>query len=466
MKTYIEDCSVFRGFVNYKENKNPFFYDCRTHILYIIPNSEEKWRENKQALWDEFARPFIKKNEWIPRHYIKGYSEYETSIVFETTGEEHNINGFIQYEVSTVFEYNYGQKKFEGVSGLIFESPELNDFYKASSVYKHKKEEGEKIIVESIAKENKKIALFDYDDIQIEVDIKIIRTIFYRVESPLKSKTQLIFKFSKKIMDLDKLLDIIMIQNKFMQFITYRKNVKFEKVRTIDINEDERKENKGIVLFNKLIDNEEENNKYKKQRIIKLEDIENHVSNIYTLISKGDIYFSHLCSNISAISSYNILRISRIFAEFERTYKQKYGDNVRSQLYYDTKNEMVIELRKLQEKYTGKKRECFKKIARGIEKSNVGLEEKIKYALQDCWDLIDIFLDYCYVKQEKIEDISSRLAELRNDMIHGEMTRELEPINLDDIKILEILIYVIILKYTNLSKDKIQNCIKDIFRII
>lgn len=44
---------------------------------------------------------------------------------------------------------------------------------------------------------------------------------------------------------MSKILEIIMIQNKFMQFIAYRRNVKFEKVRVLDINEDEKKKLKG-----------------------------------------------------------------------------------------------------------------------------------------------------------------------------------------------------------------------------
>lgn len=35
------------------------------------------------------------------------------------------------------------------------------------------------------------------------------------------------------------------------------------------------------------------------------------------------------------------MRVSRIFAEFERTYKQVYGENIRSKEYVDTKNEIA-----------------------------------------------------------------------------------------------------------------------------
>lgn len=264
---------------------------------------------------------------------------------------------------------------------------------------------------------------------------------------------------------MSKILEIIMIQNKFMQFIAYRRNVKFEKVRVLDINEDERKETKGIIIYNELIDNEVENNKNKRQRIIKLLYIEGVISRIYELIVNGDIYFSHLCKNISALSSYNIMRVSRIFAEFERTYKQVYGENIRSKEYVDTKNEIANELNKIKENQTGQKRKYYKEIIKGIEKSNVGLNQKIEYALQDCSDIMDKVITICYQEHEKIENISDRLGMLRNDMIHGEMQYKLKPIDLTDINILEILIYVVLFKSIDLTAENIQSCLNDIFRI-
>ena len=46
-----------------------------------------------------------------------------------------------------------------------------------------------------------------------------------------------------------------------------------------------------------------------------------------------------------------IVTANELIPQRAELYKKIYGDNVRSQLYYDTKNEMVFELRKLQEKY-------------------------------------------------------------------------------------------------------------------
>lgn len=466
MKTYIEECSILRGFIDYNECKSPFFYDCAKNILYIIPNSEKKLKENKQEMYDEFAKSFIKENEWLPNNYIGGYTEYDTGIIFETKGEKNNINGFIQYNVNSVFEYNYGDKHFDGISGLLFESSELNYFYDASSIYKHKKyEDGKKIIVESEHRDSEEIANFLYDNIQIKVEIKIDRTFSHNVECPLYSKTKLIFTFSEKIKELKKILNIIMIQNKFMQFITYRRNVKFEKVRTLDTNKDGKKEIKGIIIYNELIDNEIETNKDKRQRIIKFLYIKGFISKIYELIVSRDIYFSHLCKNISSLRSYNLMRIGRIFAEFERTYKQVYGENIRSIEYCNTKEEIIENLNGLQGNQTGKKKKYYKDIIRGIEKSSVGLDQKIEHSLQDCSTIMDKIITIYYQKHEEIENICDRLGMLRNDMIHGEMQYKFKPINLDDINILEILIYVVLLKFINLPKENIENCINDIFKI-
>lgn len=159
------------------------------------------------------------------------------------------------------------------------------------------------------------------------------------------------------------------------------------------------------------------------------------------------------------------MRVSRIFAEFERTYKQVYGENIRSKEYVDTKNEIANELNKIKENQTGQKRRYYKEIIKGIEKSNVGLNQKIEYALQDCSDIMDKVITICYQEHEKIENISDRLGMLRNDMIHGEMQYKLKPIDLTDINILEILIYVVLFKSIDLTAENIQSCLNDIFRI-
>lgn len=78
---------------------------------------------------------------------------------------------------------------------------------------------------------------------------------------------------------------------------------------------------------------------------------------------------------------------------------------------------------------------------------------------------MDKVITICYQEHEKIENISDRLGMLRNDMIHGEMQYKLKPIDLTDINILEILIYVVLFKSIDLTAENIQSCLNDIFRI-
>ena len=464
MKTYIEGCAVFRGFVKYKDSTKPFFYDCEKNILYIFPTSEEEYEDNRQKLWDLFFEDDTNQNEWLSNNYIFGYSEYTTKIVFETIGEEENINGFMQYKVSKVFEYNFKEESFEGIDGLIFESSELNYFYDASSIYNKLKEETGKIVVESNYDKEKEIASFMFEDMNIKVTTKILNKISSGTEKPLDAKTQVFFTFSKKIKNLAKMIEIIMIQNKFMQLISYRRNVKFENVTTLVINEEKKKEKNGIIIFNKLRDNEKEKDKSRRNRIMKIEHLENRISGIYDLIVNKHIYFSHLCNNIESIKSYDPMRIGRIFAEFERTYEHIYGLNVRSDSYLVVKEKIIKELERMIEQYEGKERRYVKDIIRGFKKGNISLKEKINWALNDCSNIMNDLIKFFYIQDIEVESISERLSDLRNDMIHGEMTYEIKPINLTDIKILEILIYVMNFKYIEIKKENIQDCIKDIFR--
>ena len=41
MKTYIEECSILRGFIDYEERKSPFFYDCEK-VFYTLFQIQRK----------------------------------------------------------------------------------------------------------------------------------------------------------------------------------------------------------------------------------------------------------------------------------------------------------------------------------------------------------------------------------------------------------------------------------------
>lgn len=139
-------------------------------------------------------------------------------------------------------------------------------------------------------------------------------------------------------------------------------------------------------------------------------------------------------------------------------------DAVRSEGYYEVKDNVLESLESIKKKLTGRKKKYIKSFMKTIKNSDNKLADKIKYAINDCKDILFSFVEHYYgeYSEEKIKEISERMNELRNDLTHGNIDIEIEPIHLNDFAIMECLTYAMRLKKIGLEPDNIQECIRSI----
>ena len=64
-----------------------------------------------------------------------------------------------------------------------------------------------------------------------------------------------------------------------------------------------------------------------------------------------------------------------------------------------------------------------------------------------------------------ITSCSERTNKIRNSMAHGNLDINFKPINSNDIYLIELLLYSMILKYIGLDKKIIQDKIKELFNL-
>ena len=158
-----------------------------------------------------------------------------------------------------------------------------------------------------------------------------------------------------------------------------------------------------------------------------------------------------------------------ILAAFEGEFKRIYGgDAKRSQAYKDIKLEVVNLLEDYANKHKGKKRKYIVSIAKGIKNSDLSYGDNLLYALEDCKEIMIPFVlkKYDGNYEDIINDVCTNINELRNSIAHCNLDFELEARHLDDIKIVEEMIYVIRLHKLGIETKVIQRAIRDLFNEI
>ena len=111
----------------------------------------------------------------------------------------------------------------------------------------------------------------------------------------------------------------------------------------------------------------------------------------------------------------------------------------------------------------------YKSIKRSISKINDSYMSNLKKALEDNYNCLVPFIKKIYnvYKDEDvakvIEDCSSRSNKIRNKMAHGKLDIDFSTDNSHDIKLIELLIYSMVLKYVEVDETIIIKKIAILF---
>ena len=110
----------------------------------------------------------------------------------------------------------------------------------------------------------------------------------------------------------------------------------------------------------------------------------------------------------------------------------------------------------------------FNEVMKNLEKSknDINYKSKAEYILNN-YELCSKYIDLIYDKNEEksIETIATRLNIVRNALAHGNKKLEFQSINLKDMRLIEISIYIMILKYLTTDDEKIVDNISLLFNI-
>ncbi|MGF9772399.1 HEPN domain-containing protein [Priestia aryabhattai] len=367
-----------------------------------------------------------------------------------------------------IFEKDECSFDFLSISG-----DELNWFYNVKNAYNYTAALSTgQINFETVPfKGLEKCFEFDLDGESISGELNISRQVFNMSISPIRLRTNLYLSF-KGTKDYTKIHQLINVTANFLKFVNYRKNISINNISLGKKDENTNERNLvGHLYVNRETSNFVENEKILKERTIDLSLIEESLGFLFNKLQKNMIYLTHIPENSVDKHTITPSRFVLITAGFEWQFRISYKELSNQAEEEDKKSEGKEELLeflelKIQES-SGKKKKYFKGLRKRIIDTDMSLSSKINWALEEFQDILAHFIKKVY-KMNQIEDvryldIAERIQNQRNNYAHGNIDRELNPVVILDLIVLEWIYYSMVLSDIGVSRNNIKKAINKLF---
>ncbi|MDY4693730.1 MAG: hypothetical protein SO401_09345 [Blautia sp.] len=452
------------GYVEYGGKPYTYYFNPEDFRLTLIPKAYDR-----QAYFDAF-KDFGKKpdrDDWIRSNTVIGTPLGKTSgMIFSLLDNPSTFNGIPQYPVNWYAKLP-DDADADSVVGIEIVGGDVNRFYSPNHVLERELT-ADSFTVKTGNQVNAKCGTFILDDgNQCKVSVSAYGSFNVNsYDSPLSATSRMKLKFSTPV----KLEEAVRIYYgsvlSFFQFINYRRNIAFEKVQLIwktPLPDHPDYRSYGELHFPPAgypADIEK-----KQDMRIRYELTGEHTAGLISHFHNGRANLEFLTDTAAKRSSYPPSRIMEICTEFEREFHNAYGtDALRHEEYRQVKDEVAGWIEEKAKDYSGKKRQYLKSFSRSITNLDDSYGQRVEYALKENEEIVKPFIDAAYKNgfSELKDGIPERCNDIRNGFMHSRLDLELEPVNISDINILEILIYVIVLKQY-IEADKVKDAVNDLF---
>lgn len=463
------------GFTELNGKSYSYYFNDQTFRITLIPQSIE---ERDKAYFEQFESigHIKRKNEWIPSNIIKAEKLVTHSqILFSMLDNPSTHNGIAQYPVNWYIELP-DEGDIDLIDGIDFIGGDVNNFYNPNHAIE-RTYDTDSFSVKASFKQTADCGTFDFDMGKIAGDTanaaggvkaeisesaeitgrtKCSITVFHSAssqlnnfDSPLVVKSFIRFELSRPV-NLEECRKLYTDARGLFLYLSCRNNVHFDDVRLIwkhPVNKHPDYHVYGKVHF--PVKDDPDDDPEKQRQIIDHEQLGVHTADLVSYIHQDKVGFQFICDSARARHSYPPSRVIAICTEFEREFRNIYGtDTQRHELYKATKEEIVNLLESKAAEATGNKKQYIKSFAKTISNSDDKYSQRVQFALDHNKEVITPFIDRIYIDDlENMKDgIADRLNDIRNGLAHSRLDFELEPVNLSDIQILEMLSYVIVLQ--------------------
>jgi len=470
MKEYKE----LLGYVEIENTNYPFHFSSETFDLKVFPPTIDLWNEKKDSLFMNFGRLKPNKNNWIGTHQIEGTTAQGYHILFLVSDGNRNFNGFETFHVIWMVYHRNKSYDFSQINGLRFSGGDINLFYPAHRILKPKftnRVDGlgyKELQISSKSEDYQSCGKYRAaPHIDAEIRINSFATLHFQNEkNPMDAESVLLVDFSCPV-TIDTVIQTIHDLFLFFVFTCYRRNICFPKMDVYWFNSENKKDFDGSVFLSRKSTPESHNRV--QDRIIGFDFWGKKMSRMLTAIKNKKLDFEHVCDDISSQRSYPHSRFILVLTEFEREFRNIYGNNYqRSAVFAETKKDVVAALDKLANEKTGRSKKQVKEFIKSIQNTDNSYSSRVKAALFDCIDIMRSFIEREYGKCSPsiIDGVSNRVGDLRNGFAHSRLDLKIKPIHLNDIVIIEMLTYAIRLKQYEKDPEKVHKALAKLFGIL
>ena len=370
--------------------------------------------------------------------------------------------------LSSYIIFDQEESAFDGIK---FNSEELDWFHnvKQSYSFRFSPESGNsEIKIEPYDKTDQRFA-FSFEGQTINGNLNISRTFSQLSTMPLKLKTDLnlYFEPTEKFDFIERLSDVTL---SFLKFVTYRGNIVLNKLTLLKNNKETNKYHKVGTLFIKGFNKDRtEEEKVVQNQIIDFPIIGGNVGGVFEHLAENKIYLTHIPENSKDKNRITSARFIMVTAGFEWQFRSTYKDlNEESEdKNKELKDEILAFLDEKINQYTGKKKKYFKSYKSLLVKTNMTLADKIKWALTEFNEELDLFIKPLYnwngISDYKHSEIAERIQTQRNNIAHGNIDQDFNPIVILDLFVMEWLYYAMVLNDVGVERSNIKLAINKLF---
>ncbi|SKA70306.1 hypothetical protein SAMN02745111_02001 [Eubacterium uniforme] len=466
---FIKKPKKLLGYLKYDDMDYPFEFIEEDFSIVLYPPTKEKWDDAADffRFFEDLKKP--KPDGWVKSIKLEGVTSEHYKIIFSVKDTPSNYHGFKSYEVDW-FYYCRQEYDWEKIDGLKVSGREINYFFPPQIALQNEVKFSEDNIIEkmivSTTDEETKRMCGSYSvrrGLNAVIELNAYATIHYNTAlNPIDATSYLYYIFSKPT-GIDDIIIAVYHLKCFIKYITYRSNIYIDAIETFYEREGKR-DYAGTIVFPNRMNGED--NKKASDRIIGYDVLGNKTANIFKAIRNGKMGYAHICKSIDGRRHYSSGRMIMIMSEFEREFRDIYGQDFgRSEIYISTKQEIVDLIENYRETHTGDVKKYASSIKRTIQNLDNSYAQNVEKAILDCETIMKPFIcrNYKGYTDEIVKGICDRVGEIRNGIAHSKMDFTLDAVHLTDTKIIEELTYAIRLKKARISNELIKKGINALF---
>ena len=279
---------------------------------------------------------------------------------------------------------------------------------------------------------------------------------------PMSASSCLRVDFSKEA-SLEDVVSTTYHVRSLFQYITYRINIHFNAIEVYYTNDEGYKDYSGVFVTRMA---NKEKDKKAKDRIIGFEYLGKNVSKLLCQIKNKRIVTIDYCNSIDdrlhLTNSKIIMILSKFEGEFGRAYGKK-GD--KSEAFLEAKDDVLKYIEKRIEQNTRKKKKAYKGLYKGVLNSGYSFGNNVIYALDNNKQIMDTFVKRMYYSSldDVKSDIASRMNIIRNDIAHNKLEHVIKAVEINDLRVLELLTYAMRLRKIGVSINNTCKALDDLF---